>query len=239
MRNGKRILSVKLFWKYDDSPDISWLGEYSDTASSGFSIDRAHAEDCASQTYNPQTKEAQRILEHARETVADWQNALPEAEGAEWEDLEDTYSLLGEQLETVAECDCGRGYLDSRECRYFNPSFNYVDKAGNPLPAETPETVRKYTRQDYERMESAVRGDWCMLGCVAEAEIAVPSGRSLATVQRITSGGLWGIESDCAQGDKEETETEQLADLKAQLRELGFSTRALSGAFKNVERVED
>lgn len=34
----------------DDSPDTSWLGEYSDRASSEFSIDRYHDFDCAINT---------------------------------------------------------------------------------------------------------------------------------------------------------------------------------------------
>ena len=48
MKNSKRILSVTVKRMVDDSPDTSWLGEYSDTRKSEFSIDRAHAEDCAS-----------------------------------------------------------------------------------------------------------------------------------------------------------------------------------------------
>src|SRR5260370_9410628 len=42
----KRILSVTIRRMVDDSPDTSWLGEYSSKCTSEFSIDRAHAEDC-------------------------------------------------------------------------------------------------------------------------------------------------------------------------------------------------
>ena len=47
-KTGNRILSVVIRRMYDESPDTSWLGEYSNSRESEFSIDRAHSEDCAS-----------------------------------------------------------------------------------------------------------------------------------------------------------------------------------------------
>jgi hypothetical protein len=34
MKNGKRILSIKIKHMVDDSPDTSWLGEYSNKPTS-------------------------------------------------------------------------------------------------------------------------------------------------------------------------------------------------------------
>jgi len=118
------------------------------------------------------------------------------------------------------------------EYRYFNPSFNYVDEQGKALPENTPEEVRNYVRQDYERMGSLNRGDWCFIGIKAEAEVWNPSTQ---VVQRIHSGGLWGIESDSEASYFEEVEQEELSNLKDELKAYGFSTRAISKAFENVQ----
>jgi hypothetical protein len=57
-------------------------------------------------------------------------------------------------------------------------------------------------------------------------------------VQKITSGGLWGIESDSDRSHFAEVTAEELADLKAQLLALGFSKRAISQAFK-LENIKE
>ena len=92
-------------------------------------------------------------------------------------------------------------------------------------------------------MERLNRGDWCFIGIKAEAEIGIPDNplgmsNQCYTVQRIHSGGLWGIESDSERSYIESEEKNQLAELRAQLKALGFSTRAISAAFKNVERED-
>src|SRR5258707_9620940 len=48
IRTKKKILSVTIRRMVDTSPDTSHLGEYSSRSTSQFTIDRAHAEDCAS-----------------------------------------------------------------------------------------------------------------------------------------------------------------------------------------------
>src|SRR5258706_13571069 len=48
MKNGKRILSVTVRRMIDESPDTSWLGEYSKRSAREYVIDRAHSEDSAS-----------------------------------------------------------------------------------------------------------------------------------------------------------------------------------------------
>ncbi len=164
-RTGKRILKITIKRMIDESPDTSWLGEYSQRSTSEFSIYRDSA-------------------------------------------------------------------IGRNEYRYFNPSFNYVDNNGQVLPEYTAEQVRKYVRQDYERMESLNRGDWCFIGVVAEAEVWNPKTQ---VVQKIHSGGLWGIESDSEEGYIKEEENNQLAELRTELLAYGFRSRAISKAFENVE----
>lgn len=83
------------------------------------------------------------------------------------------------------------------------------------------------------------------IGICAEAEISVAADHPAAgsypkqyrggyrLVQNITSGGLWGVESDSDASYLAEIEQEQLSELRQQLRAIGFSNRAISAAFKN------
>jgi len=106
------------------------------------------------------------------------------------------------------------GDMNRGEYRYFNP---YV----NPLTGKTQKEKKDLflqAKQDYERMESLNNGNWCYIGIIAEAEINING-----VIQRITSGGLYGIESDSGRDYMEEIEKEELNNLKAQLKEIGFS----------------
>ena len=113
------------------------------------------------------------------------------------------------------------------EFRYFNgPVENYK--------GESPENIRKYIRQDYDRMQALQRGDFYFLGIRAEAQIQTDSG----IIQRITSGGLWQIESDSDDGYLETVQTEELGELKKELLSFGFSRRAIATAYKNVQEKD-
>jgi hypothetical protein len=82
-------------------------------------------------------------------------------------------------------------------------------------------------------MERLQRGDWAYIGVRADAEIIVDG-----VTQDISSGGLWGVESDSDRAYLAEIDGEQLSELRAQLRALGFGTRAISTAFRNSEHAE-
>jgi predicted transcriptional regulator len=117
--------------------------------------------------------------------------------------------------------------MERNEYRYFNG--NVENYTGN-----TPEDIRKYVRQDYERMERLNRGDWCYIGIRAEAKIMIDN-----VCQKITSGGLWGVESDSSREYFAEIEAEELYELRKQLTAVGFSKRAIATACKNIERMDD
>ena len=229
MKNSKRILSVKVKHILDDSPDTSYLGEYSNRSESEYAIDRAHSEDCAS--VSSEAKTAKIMLEHAACTIADIQKeVIYEENVTEWEALEDGYAELDNLAQEVIECDCNK-HFSGREYRYFNSAS--VDSHN------TPEENRKYARQDYERSEQLNAGNWYYIGIRAEAAVSVDGNNPQGGVtQTITSGGLWGIESDSGRDYLESVEKEELADLKTQLLALGFSKRAISTAFKSIERED-
>src|SRR5260370_26431564 len=131
--------------------------------------------------------------------------------------------------------------MERHEHRYFNgPVENYK--------GESSEDIRKYVRQDYERMESLNAGNWYYIGIRAEASVIFGTSkpgdiapRNLPNFcfipQTITSGGLWGIESGSGR-HLPEVEEDELSELRNELKALGFSTRAISQAFKSVERKD-
>lgn len=108
MKNTKRILSVTIKRMIDESPDTSYLGEYSNRSTSEFSIDRAHSEDCAS--VREDIKHAKQTLEHVQQTIGDIHNAVlaqyngtlaNEKLDAEKDALDDAYNEVGELIDDI------------------------------------------------------------------------------------------------------------------------------------------
>jgi len=80
-------------------------------------------------------------------------------------------------------------------------------------------------KQDFARMESLNNGEWGYIGVKASARIEVSG-----VILEITSGGVWGIESDSGEDFIQEIEREQLSGLKGILQELGFSAEEINAA---------
>lgn len=114
-----------------------------------------------------------------------------------------------------------------REYRWFNPNANNYEGC-------TDEECAKYCRQDYERAESLNAGQWSYIGIIAKAVVVSANG----TIQTLRSSGLWGVESDSGKDYMAEVARDELANLRAELEAFGFSTRAISYAFKNVTRKD-
>lgn len=222
-KNVKRILSVVVKHVLDYDADTSYLGTYDSKAKTDFAIDRRHTQDCAS--VKPNADEAQRLLSQARGTVAEYQALEPNSDTLEWEALEEAYNLLDQLADEVTECDCGGVPIDRNSYEYFNSAS--VDSYN------TPEENIKYAWQDYDRMESLNNQNWYYLGIVAEAKVSAGN-----HVQTFTAS-CWGIESDSDKSFFTETENDILAELKDQLAAWGFSKRAISTAFKTIERREE
>jgi hypothetical protein len=103
-----------------------------------------------------------------------------------------------------------------REFRFFKPC------AGEE--PEGTEDYKKYGLQDFKRMEDYERNRWWMEGVYAQAEIVI-----LGVIQRLRSGGLYGIESDSDEAYFKEIADEQLAELKDILEQLGFTKEEING----------
>lgn len=74
-----------------------------------------------------------------------------------------------------------------------------------------------------ERRQRYDNGAFGFIGIQAEAEIVVAG-----VCQTITSGGLWGIESDSTPDYISEIEQEEIVQLQEILHALGFSWEAIS-----------
>lgn len=228
MKNSKRIAQITIKRMLDNDPDTSHLGEYSNNADTDYAIDRKHSEDCQSQEYNHLAivEQLERIISYL--TAVTYETNSPD-------DVRETASEAQDVLiklqNDAQECDCSGGDMERNEFRFFNGCVeNYK--------GETPENIRKYVRQDYERMERLQRGDWGYIGIRAEAEVLIPSnGHSI--VQEVTSGGLWGVESDSDKSYLASVGGEELAELRKQLYVLGFSKRAIATACKNVTHKDE
>ena len=104
-----------------------------------------------------------------------------------------------------------------RRCREY---LYFVPYAGGEAPGS--EGYKKYGIQDYRRMEGLSRGDWHFLGVIAEAVVSFPVSTMMSDrrLERLTSGGLWGVESDS--GDYiAEVARDQLGDLEGHLEVFG------------------
>ncbi len=233
MQQQKRILSIKVKHLDDTDPDTSFLGQYSNNKAGDFSIDRAHKPDCASVS-----KEAEKIseqLERVKDYLFEHRDEIGnDSDNPYYWGLSEALDLVDEARESITECDCGK-YLAPGKYRYFNPgSVEAFDAAASWIPTDETDkraywekAMRQNALQDYARMESLQNGEWGFIGIRAQAEIAV-----CGVCQTITSGGLWGIESDSEEEVFREEAREQLAELRGILNELGFSKRAIAAAVK-------
>jgi len=224
-RIAKRISKVTVKRMVDTDPDTSYLGEYSNDAETEYAIDRKHSQDCQNleENHRQAVDQLERVIAYL-ETV---RQAGEPPENVYWSAADESQDVLIELQDELQECDCNGGDMERNEYRYFNGNVeNYK--------GETPEKIREYVRQDYERNERLNRGDWCYIGIRVEAEIIIDN-----VCQKISSGDLWGIESDSSREYFAEIEAEELYELRKQLTAVGFSKRAIATACKNIERMDD
>jgi hypothetical protein len=83
-----------------------------------------------------------------------------------------------------------------------------------------------YAEQDAERREAYRRGDFSMVGVVAEADVVIEG-----ITQTLKSGGLWGTESDSGEEYIQEIAADEYADLRKILTSIGVSTSQLPTEF--------
>lgn len=90
------------------------------------------------------------------------------------------------------------------------------------LPDEDPDVSFLDQDEFEDRKEAYRRGNFSFVGVRAEAEIVVDG-----IIQHITSGGLWGVESDAGDEYIEGIAQEEYTDLRKILKTLGVPTSEL------------
>lgn len=118
----------------------------------------------------------------------------------------------------------------SRSLEFFKPY------AGGEKPWS--EHYRTYAMQDFKRMEAYENGNWCCIGISAVANVSIELGKDTRKLDTLTSGGLWGIESDAGEEHLEEIRQEQLSELHTVLDAYGFSKAQITKAVNTVTLKE-
>ena len=106
------------------------------------------------------------------------------------------------------ESSVENGKIDS--CQYSQKDYD-----------EDRENTEKYIEQDQARLESYYQGNWNMLGIRAIAKVSYSIGNGNRRLETLTSGGIWGVESDSDQDYFETLEQEELDNLKEHLETFG------------------
>lgn len=82
---------------------------------------------------------------------------------------------------------------------------------------------RQNAKQDKKRLEAYYNDEWHFVGVQAIAEIRIDG-----LLQTISSGGLWGIESDSSDEYFDEIFEEEKEQLKDVLLQLGFTEKQIA-----------
>jgi hypothetical protein len=99
--------------------------------------------------------------------------------------------------------------------------------------------VKEWVERDQQRLADYGR-TWWMVGIIAKAEILIPKKTVPPTyqIQKLQSGGLWGIESDSDKSYFKEFADDELADLSENLKGFSLLTPESKKLVKNAELVE-
>ena len=130
------------------------------------------------------------------------------------------YDEFYEKIPTEMERDVDGRFLGKAEPELPSKGRNFrgfIPYAGGEKPGT--KEFYKYGMQDYKRMEGLNNGDWGFIGIQAEAKVSYAIGGGSRRLEDLTSGGLWGIESDS--GDYlAEVVKDELIDLKSHLEKF-------------------
>jgi hypothetical protein len=229
-----KIESVYVEAKTGDCPDTSWLGKYTIKASD-WAIDRKRNDFCI------KLEQRERIIEILQERLK-----LFFDENNEYGNLA-YQKRIENRITKIEQSFPHESHIDRNSYEYFLPcnhvphnpkNWDHVQGKERAAVIKEHGSVKMadmaYAMQDYNRMEALNNGQWYYIGIIAKAKILIPlkGNPGSSQYQAISSGGLWGIESDSGEDCLQETAREQLQDLAGQLEALGIGKRAIQYAIK-------
>lgn len=205
---------VRITWEYDNDPDISWLGEFTDSPDA-WVIDRK---------LGILFGEYETITKHLPPKRAEiWREEM-EALGY---DVSEYDSPMRGWLELEASgykpvrTDLGRTCYDSRSYRYFKPSDMH-----NYCPPQNDEEIG-YLLQDHKYMEAINDGNQWFMG--VRATLIVDD------LEIADSRGLWGIESEMTDSAKREYEAEQIHEFIGDIRQEAERLERAALSLKSID----
>ena len=89
------------------------------------------------------------------------------------------------------------------------------------------------------KLKAFENGDFFYIGIKAEAEIITSYDGKNWLINKITSGGLWGIESNSGEDYLEEVRLEEERELKDILLKFGFDAGEIEDALSESETTTD
>jgi hypothetical protein len=204
--------TFQIEWQYDDSPDLSYLGEYTDKPAA-WTVDRK--EGVLHGEYINDSKDFD-DGEKSDEFLRD--NPWFEEDWHEWEEDEEGnatgkvtlyyygYEVLAADLRTT----------------YEHNSYRYFAPANMDVKEESKEDKIKYAIRDYERMEDSNRGYWSPVGCVVTMYIEG---------EEVAYASLWGIESDSGDPYLKEVEEDLIDEC---IRDARKNSAALAAKYREL-----
>lgn len=116
-------------------------------------------------------------------------------------------------------------YLERSAADHFGDGWSHVSEADKARVVEQFGSIeaacREYAREDAQRIRDFRAGDWWFESCRAVAEVRYELYDGSFRIERLSSGGVYGIESDCGEEYRQEVESQEMADLQAHLARFG------------------
>jgi hypothetical protein len=112
-----------------------------------------------------------------------------------------------------------------------DPDLSWLEPDSGNYDDCTSEEKAHYLAQDAERL-AGYGTTWWSVGVSAVAQLQIGS----VIGNKVSTAGLWGIESDSDDGYFDQVGADELCELREMLVALCFSTETINEAFANITK---
>lgn len=147
-------------------------------------------------------------------------------------------------MKKIAEITVIRGIDNDPDLSYLGKYTNKWEKGAISIVKRNDEIEffipanPEYGQQDLKRMEKYNNRKWCMMYVKAKTKILTSRDVIIWLTHTVSSGGLYGIESDATDKDFREIAMDQLSELHFVLEELGFNKQEIDAIEVKYENFE-
>lgn len=142
------------------------------------------------------------------------------------------------KIERLPDYDCDLSWIGKFGNKIPDGKFgvkHYGNRNSYPYFISRNAENKKQAQQDYERIMEFENGNVYVFGIKAVAELRTSDNGKEWLINHISSGGLWGIESDSDEKYVCEIEDDQITELRSVLKQLGASDKTLNEVI--IQRV--